>query len=180
MDKKEFRKYAKNIRQNVINTQEKTNCILKNLVVLEEYQNAKTIFSYMSIQTEVSTTCINKHILDEKKTLALPKVYDKSMEFKKVLNLAVDTEKGSFNVLEPIENLPVVDNFDVILVPAVAFCKRGYRMGYGAGFYDKYLCNKRGKFIGICFDEQIFDSIPIDEFDVKMDILVTPTQIIRL
>lgn len=179
LEKNEFRANAKKIRQNVINPLDKSKSILNSLINLPEFQNADTVFSYMSINTEVCTKTINPYILDEKKTLALPKVLNKSMEFFQVTNIENDVCKGFFNILEPKENLPKTKNFDVILVPAVAFSKIGHRIGYGAGFYDRYLSDKNGIFIGIAFDEQIFKSIPIDEFDIKMDILVTPTQILR-
>lgn len=178
--KSEFRKKAKIIRQNVLNKNNKTKSILKNLISMPEYQNAQTIFSYMSIQSEVETFDINAEILRKKKTLALPKVYLKSMEFHSVCDLESDTCKGAFGVLEPKEQMPVIEKFDLILVPAVAFCKQGFRMGYGAGFYDRYLSGKKGIFIGICFDEQIFDEIPKDEFDVKMHYLVTPSGVRKL
>lgn len=180
MDKKQFRAYAKNIRQNVINTDNKTKCILKNLTLLAEFSDAKTVFSYMNIQSEVPTFAINEYILQQKKTLALPKVYEKSMKFHLVKNLKNDTQKGAFNVLEPSSNLPILEKFDVILVPAVAYSQDGFRLGYGAGFYDKYLSNKKGVFVGVCFDEQIFPQIPKETFDIKMDFIVTPTKIVTI
>ncbi|MFI3227470.1 MAG: 5-formyltetrahydrofolate cyclo-ligase [Clostridia bacterium] len=177
--KSEFRQKAKIIRQNVIYNDIKTNSILKNLLSTPEYQASEVIFSYMNIKTEVSTLEINQKILADKKSLALPKVYGELMKFHKILDLKNDTIEGAFKILEPKINLDILNNFDIILVPALAFSKKGYRLGYGAGFYDKYLQNKKGIFIGICFDEQIFDEIPRDKFDIQMDLLITPTKIIN-
>lgn len=177
MDKKTFRQHAKNVRKNAFSKNSAE--ILKNLQKIPEFSCANTIFSYVNTQTEVITLDVNQYILNKKKTLALPKVYGKSMEFHKVFNLENDLISGSFNILEPLYNLPKIYDFDVILVPAVAYSMGGYRLGYGAGFYDKYLENKKGVFIGICFDVQIFNEIPKDEFDIKMDFLVTDTQIIK-
>lgn len=179
MTKQNLRKIAKECRKNIENPLQKELEILSNLKKIDAFENSHIIFSYMNIQTEVHTLQINDFII-KNKTLALPKVYDNIMKFKNISDLKKDTLKGAFNILEPLENLSNADIFDIILVPALAFSKNGHRLGYGAGYYDKFLENKKGIKIGVCYDEQIFEQIPYDNFDITMDFVVTPSSTYRI
>lgn len=179
MNKIEFRKNAIKTRDLAINRNHITKSIEKKLFDLNEFKQAKTIFSYKSFKSEVMTDEINNKILEHKKILALPKTCGDKMSFKQVVDIKKDLEIGSFNILEPKENLENIYKADVCIIPGVAFSKDCFRMGYGKGFYDRFLENKDILKIGISFDEQIFDKIPTDKFDVMLDIVITPTKIYR-
>lgn len=120
--------------------------------------------------------------------LAFPRICGKS---KLALHFAVldDLLPGSFGILEPSADLPLAQLFDiaVILVPGVAFDRRGNRLGYGKGFYDQFLlplqqtahtAAQRPILVGISFDETLFDEIPTGDHDIRMDYVATPRQII--
>jgi 5-formyltetrahydrofolate cyclo-ligase len=85
---------------------------------------------------------------------------------------------GAFGILEPRHDLPLMDlaNIDLILIPAVACDRRGYRLGYGGGFYDRWLPNSTGFKAGIIFYDFYIDAIPSDIWDVPLDVIVTEKQ----
>ena len=82
-------------------------------------------------------------------------------------------KKGSFDILEPTSNDKVTSNNCVCIVPGICFDKNGYRIGYGKGYYDKYLSNKSIYKIGICFKECLIDNMPHDLYDIKVDLIVS-------
>ena len=86
---------------------------------------------------------------------------------------------GTFGILEPCHNLPIMDlqNIDLILIPAVACDRQGYRLGYGGGFYDRWLPNSTGLKVGIIFEQFYLDELPRDIWDVPLDAIVTESLI---
>ena len=84
-----------------------------------------------------------------------------------------ELKKGSFDILEPTSNDKVTSNNCVCIVPGICFDKNGYRIGYGKGYYDKYLSNKSIYKIGICFKECLIDNMPHDLYDIKVDLIVS-------
>jgi len=84
-------------------------------------------------------------------------------------------QSGAFGILEPRHDLPIMDlkNIDLILIPAIACDRRGYRLGYGGGFYDRWLPNSSGIKAGIIFDEFYLNEIPKDIWDVRLDAIIT-------
>ena len=118
--------------------------IQKNLKRIEAYRTAQTIASYYSIGSEVKTQDIMQEIISDGKTLALPKVNGNALVFYNVKKFE-DLEEGEFGIMEPKQNCPVVDKFDIILVPAVAMTRTGQRLGYGKGFYDRFLAGKTSR-----------------------------------
>ncbi|MCL2379247.1 MAG: 5-formyltetrahydrofolate cyclo-ligase [Coriobacteriia bacterium] len=117
--------------------------------------------------------------------LAFPRVAGKG---RLMMHFAVleDLLPGSFNIPEPGADLPIakLEDIAVMLVPGVAFDRTGNRLGYGKGFYDRFLTSqstssRRPLLVGISFDETLFDMIPADDHDIKVDYIVTPTQTIH-
>ena len=84
-------------------------------------------------------------------------------------------QSGVFGILEPHHDLPLInlENIDLILIPAIACDRQGYRLGYGGGFYDRWLPNSSGIKAGIIFDEFYLDEIPKDIWDVQLDVIIT-------
>nr|AIE94460.1 5-formyltetrahydrofolate cyclo-ligase [uncultured marine thaumarchaeote AD1000_46_C12]AIE94528.1 5-formyltetrahydrofolate cyclo-ligase [uncultured marine thaumarchaeote AD1000_46_F05] len=113
-----------------------------------------------------------------KKIVSLPKVSDDTMVFRKIENVT-KLEKGNFNISEPKENCPIEENHDIILVPCIGLDNNGNRLGYGYGFYDKYLTKNNPTKIALTYSKQIVKSIPTSKYDVKMDWVVTETDIIK-
>ena len=157
-------------RKNISNKKSKSKVIETKLLDLDIYKKSKVIAIYNSMKDEVNTTYLINESLKNKIVL-LPKVIDNKMIFIKIDN---DTKysKSSFKVLEPIGK-EYTDKIDLIIVPGVSFDKNLNRLGYGKGYYDKYLANSNLYKIGICFDEQIVNNLPIEEFDIKMNLVIT-------
>jgi 5-formyltetrahydrofolate cyclo-ligase len=153
--------------------------IQDNLRKIEPYRNAKSIGAYYSIGSEVKTQDILHDILKFGKELALPKVVKKDLVFKKIAS-TLDLEEGNFSVMEPKENCPIVKKMDVIIVPSIAITKDGYRLGYGFGYYDRYLSDKKTIKIALCYSKQIIKSFPVSDHDVRMDYVVTEDEVMKL
>jgi 5-formyltetrahydrofolate cyclo-ligase len=157
--------------------------IFNKLINSELYKKAHTIFSFVSFKSEVDTHNIIKHAIKNGKTICVPKIESKQkgIEIFKIRDFT-QLKKGYFDILEPDETCPAADSseIDLILMPGVAFDKLGGRIGYGAGFYDRFLSNmkKRADKIALAYDFQLLDSIPMDEHDVSIDGIITEKGII--
>ena len=150
------------------------------LLSLAEYQECQTILVYSAIQNEIDTTAIIKNALDNKKTVGLPVSYDDGkMEFYSVFDLSL-LSPGRFGILEPPESIliePVRDA--MIFLPAVAYDKRKNRIGYGKGYYDRYMERYPDLYaIGLAYDFQVVDSFETEDYDKPADIIITDTQMI--
>lgn len=170
MTKDELRKVMIEKRKNIINKKELSTKIVDKLLSLGVYKKAKVIALYKSMKDEVDTSYLISEALKEKIVL-LPRIIDNKIVFIAVNN---DTKyiRSNFDVLEPIGEV-YKGIIDLIIVPGVSFDQELNRLGYGKGYYDKYLGNKNIYKVGICFDKQIANKIPIDNHDIKMDIIIT-------
>ena len=140
------------------------------------------IGSFMSIRSEISTNQLNAKILDMKKKLAFPSIEKNSetLIFKKTISLK-NFKVGKFNIPEPKN-----DNKEIIpqlfFVPCLGFDLKGYRIGYGGGFYDKTFekLNKLNLLfytVGFAYDDQKQNELPIEKFDYKLDFVLTEKQL---
>jgi len=173
--KKELRKQIRIIKKQYSATQliELSTDIHLQLENLPAFQDAKTVLMYWSMTDEVYTqSFIEKW--SASKRIILPSVKGDDLvlkEFNGVQNL---TAGEQFAIPEP-EGLPFLDteSIDLIIVPGVAFDKLGNRMGRGRGFYDKLLNTTTAVKIGICFNFQMVENVPVEEHDKKMDFVVS-------
>lgn len=187
-DKKELRKTLLNQRKEL----HKEDCrklskiVCKRLTELEIYKQADTVFAYSSIRNEVSCDyLIDKALADEKK-VALPKVLsnddDNEMQFFYCAE-PEELEEGFMGINEPEEdysNLAVPSGKTLIVLPGIAFGRNFGRIGYGKGFYDRYLelYGENALNVAFCYDFQLFEEVPIDENDIPADIIITPTEVL--
>lgn len=140
--------------------------------------NAEIFMLYYPHKNEVDTTGIIRRLFEKGKTVLLPKVEGKHIVPVKVENLN-RLNTGYAGIKEP-SGKPFEGKIDIIVVPAVAFDIRGYRLGYGKGFYDRFLERKEDTLkIGLAYDFQILDQIPVHQHDVPVDIIITPTKTIK-
>ena len=152
--------------------------IQERVILMPEYKNARMVLSYVSTQDEISTALIIKDALCSGKIVAVPFCRGKGeMEFY-IITSAEKLRAGKYGILEPdISVCERVNPADfagsVCIVPALAFDQNGYRIGYGGGYYDRFLQNYTGTSIGLCLQENLFDSLPKDSFDQKVCIVVT-------
>ena len=163
------------ISQDFINITSKQ--IQDNLRKVDFFRNAKSIGAYYSIGSEVKTLDILQETLKSGKVLSLPKVVKKDLVFKKINSLS-DLEQGNFSVMEPKEECEDVKKIDVIIVPAIALTIDGYRLGYGFGYYDRYLSGKKSKTIALSYSKQIIKSFQRSDHDIKIDCIVTEDKVI--
>ena len=170
MNKNEVRSLMIEKRKSIINKKELSTIIVDKLLNLDIYKKAKVIALYRSLKDEVDTSLLIAKSLKEKIVL-LPKVMDNKMIFIRI-NQDTIFKKSTFGVLEPIGEV-FNDNIDLIIVPGVSFDKELNRLGFGSGYYDKYLSNKNIYKIGIGFDAQIVSNLPVDNYDIKMDMIIT-------
>jgi len=175
-----FRKKALKLRDAQENKDQLSREIFKKLYKLEAFINAKTVLIYLDINSEVRTRQELDLLLSLKKTIVVPCVNKENLELFHLENIN-ELQKGSFGVLEPTKELRVdnkiikAQSIDFAIIPGVAFDRSGLRLGYGKGFYDKFLKRLRKDClrVGIAFKSQVFDFIPSEEHDVSLDMIIT-------
>jgi 5-formyltetrahydrofolate cyclo-ligase len=144
------------------------------------FQNAGSILFFAPLPEEPDLWPLLNGMLPGKKMVALP-CFDADNETyvpRHVQDIHVEILSGKFGIREPATTCIAIplDDLDLVLVPGVAFALDGHRIGRGKGFYDRLLENFIGEKIGIAFDEQIVETIPAEENDVLMDLILTPTR----
>ena len=140
------------------------------LLQSELYRNAKTLYGYLPYNQEVRTVPMLAQALRDGKKVAVPKIYGDTMKFIYLEDMS-KVEKNEMGIPEPVADTPVAeDKTALVLMPGLAFTKQGDRMGYGGGFYDRFLAEEPGHpTLALCYDFQIVDSLPTEEFDIPVD-----------
>ncbi|HXT85193.1 MAG TPA: 5-formyltetrahydrofolate cyclo-ligase [Verrucomicrobiae bacterium] len=146
------------------------------------FSNSKTIGAYFPILNEVQTFEVIQKSLSCKKKICLPRLDNNEINFYQ-FSAYDNLVKGKYNIFEPkIDNNNLCEDMDIIIIPGVAFDKRGYRIGYGKGYYDKFLnkfLNKNLTLIGFGYEFQILSfNMPTEVHDVKMDAIITNKEIL--
>lgn len=181
MKKDDLRKTGK-LKRKELSLQEvleKSNKAADIFINSELYQKANVMMLYYPLGNETDTSYILKKALSDKKTVLYPITDINTNEITPIIvNSETRFEKGVYSVFEPTEKTVYNGEIDVILVPGIAFDKRGFRVGFGKGCYDRFLKMTDTVKIGFCYDFQIDDEIDNDSFDIKMDILVSESGMI--
>lgn len=152
--------------------------IQKKLKKIYSFKNAQKIGAYYPIGSEIFTQDIIQELISQGKEVFLPKVTGETMEFRKIIDFS-SLEHGSFDIMEPKDDCPTDNNLDVILVPTVGIDLSGVRLGYGHGFYDKFLAENKTTTISLTLEKQIIKKIPKSDHDILMDWIVTEDQMIQ-
>ncbi|MBQ9761819.1 MAG: 5-formyltetrahydrofolate cyclo-ligase [Oscillospiraceae bacterium] len=136
----------------------------------ELYQKAKTIYGYLPYNQEVRTVPMLQRAIRDGKRVAVPKVYGDEMRFIYLDDLSA-VEKGYAGIPEPIADGPIAHDLTaLVLMPGLAFDRQGHRIGYGGGFYDKFLAAEpTHPTLALCYDFQMLDHLETEEFDVPVD-----------
>ncbi len=154
--------------------------IAANVRALREYRPAKTLLVYVSTSIEVDTTIIIENAWADGKKVAVPRCIPdtRDMEFHYITSFS-QLSPGSFSVLEPDDSLPVVTDFSdcLMIVPGMQFDMKGYRLGYGKGYYDRYMVRFTGKSAGICYSDELKPYMHHGRYDRSVDIIVTDLKI---
>ncbi|MEM3372875.1 MAG: 5-formyltetrahydrofolate cyclo-ligase [Candidatus Anstonellales archaeon] len=143
--------------------------IVNRLINSHLYKNAKRIFSFYPMQNEPMITEIFK---DKSKDFYFPKISGD-----KILVGTGKLSPGKFGIYEPVI-ITNINTFDLILIPAMAFDIHFNRLGRGLGYFDKFLKTVKGFKLGICYDVQVFASIPFEEHDEKVDGILTEKRLL--
>ena len=150
---------------------EQSELILRKLAAHPRFLESGTVMLYASLPDEVQTLAFIEE-WRHRKRIILPTVVGDDIipvEYAQDTGFAV----GDFNILEP-QNEPYHGDFDLIVVPGVAFDRKGNRIGRGRGYYDRFLCQHlEVKRIGICFDFQLVDEVPTEPLDIRMDEVIS-------
>ena len=182
--KTELRQQYKSIRNNMTENERAAadSAILNRLQTLRSYKYAKTVLCYVSTPIEVDTRAIIAAALRQGKQVAVPYCIPntRQMEFY-LINSLDELHKGAFSVDEPNPNtaqkLTDYSN-SVCIVPGLCFDKSGYRLGYGKGYYDRFLNGYTGSAIGICYQNCISNRLITGRFDKSCSVVVTDKQLI--
>ena len=175
------------IRDNLdLNKKQKNDSIIKEKFLnSKEYINSQKIFIYISFKSEVDTKSIILRALKDKKEIFVPRtdIKNKVMDAVKI-NSFDNLKESAYGILEPSDTAEAVDceSIDLIVMPGAAFDINKSRIGYGAGYYDKYLnsiTSKKVIKIALAYDFQIVDNIPSDKYDVPVDYVITNDNDIR-
>jgi len=151
--------------------------IQKKLKKIESFRNAQKIGAYYPTGSEILTQDIMQEALSNGKEIFLPKVIGKEMEFRKIIDFS-NLERGSFDIMEPRDECPVNNNLDIILVPTVGISPSGVRLGYGHGYYDRFLTKNKIKTISLTLEKQIIKNIPRSDYDIIIDWIVTEDRVL--
>ncbi len=154
--------------------------ITRNLLSLAEIQTARTIFLFISYGNEVHTHELLKYFLNQGKILAVPKILPTKTMIAVPFSRWEDLTPGELGILTPLGEIPYAGDFDVVITPGLGFTPAGHRIGYGRGYYDKWFAShKLNHKIAITFEEQIMDKLPVDDYDVMIDMIVTEKRITK-
>lgn len=174
LNKSQIRKDTIQKRNNLSESEHlnKSSCICKKIMETSFFKEASVVYAYMDIKNEVSLKELIDYCLKNGKTIALPRVEGKVINFYQIQSFS-DLEEGSFHVAEPKMACQEAPAADLILVPGVAFTKEGYRLGYGGGFYDRFLAENDIYSIGIGYHFQIKQKLPLEQHDICLNQIIT-------
>ena len=174
MTKAQIRKEMLLKRQNIKNRDEKNLKILKILTDCTFFKNARRVMVYISYRGEVDTRTLIEEMLSSGKSLCAPVCIDKETMIAREFSSVLELKSGAYGIPEPTGG--EVNDIDLIIVPGVAFCTEGFRIGYGAGYYDRFLKKSNAVTCGLFFEEQKADFQP-DSHDRKLDYIITDEKI---
>ncbi len=175
--KQEIRKQVYALRKSMTdeNWETSTQRITDHLRETSAYKSAKEIYCYVDYNHEVGTRNIIENAWNSGKKVYVPKVLDREMEFYEIKDFT-DLEPGTKGILEPKEDLLKMASGEegIMILPGVAFDESCHRIGYGGGFYDRYLAKHPSLTkIAIAFSYQIYEEIPWEEFDISPEMIIT-------
>lgn len=139
-----------------------------------QYRDCTSLYAYLSFNQEVRTNPIIQRAWAEGKRVAVPKVVGDEMVFIWINSFDNLAPQGAFHIMEPIENGPVAaDESALILMPGLAFDPEGHRVGYGGGYYDRFLAKEpQHPTVALCYGFQLLDRLPTDPHDLPADAVI--------
>ena len=171
-DKKELRTNIHRRKQAMTEEEicHKSHRLMMLFCASEAYCKADAIYGYLPYNQEVRTTTILQRALEDGKRVAVPKIFGNQMKFIWLEDLT-QVAPGYFNIPEPIADGPIADDPNALmLMPGLAFDQEGHRIGYGGGFYDRFLENEPNHpTLALCYDFQMFPHLETEPHDIPVD-----------
>lgn len=155
--------------------------IFSEVLALPEYRSAKTVFCFVGMQAEIQTAVLIEEMLRAGKQVAVPRCAGKGIMHAHVIRSLAELSPGTMGILEPSAEAPVIapEELDLILLPCVSASRAGARLGYGGGFYDRYL-PKSPAFRALLIRERMLsEEIPLAPHDCTVDAVVTEEGVFR-
>ena len=175
MTKPELRSIIRSRKQSMTpeEIEAKSRILTKMFLETEAYRNAATLYGYLNYNQEVCTGDILRQALKDGKRVAIPKCCGKQMLFRYVTDLN-RVRYRSFGLPEPYDDEPLAqDPTALVLMPGLAFDRQGHRIGYGGGYYDRFLeLEPEHPTVALCFDFQLLDHLQTDPFDIPVDLVL--------
>lgn len=161
-----------------------SNKIANTLYIDEDWLNANVIGITISKEPEVDTYQIIRNAWEAGKEVAVPKCNpkEKTLSFRKITEFS-QLESVFYGLLEPIieQTMEVYPkDIDLLLVPGLAFTREGFRLGFGGGYYDRYLTNYNGKTLSLAFHFQVIPEFPIEKHDIPVSKIITNDEVIKI
>lgn len=158
--------------------------IANKLLNLWYFRERELILTYVSNQIEIDTSFIINKSLEQGKKVAVPRCINgtSNMDFY-IIETFEELSAGSFGILEPADCIgkKVLDyESGLCIVPALSFDENGFRLGFGKGYYDRFLSNVNVNTVGLCYDDCIYEKLPHGRYDKKVDMIVTESRIIEI
>jgi 5-formyltetrahydrofolate cyclo-ligase len=168
-DKKELRAHIRSLKKAMLPEEiaRRSQGLCGLVLDTEVYRQSKTIYGYLPFNQEVDLTALLRQAMADGKQIALPKCYRKEMRFILVEDLS-RIQYSSFGAPEPAADTPIAaDKTALMILPGLLFDRLGYRIGYGGGYYDRFLAQEPDHpTIGLCFDFQLVDRLDLDDHDI--------------
>lgn len=176
MNKAELRDYIRRHKRAMTAEQitEKSDRLTEMFLRTDAYRNAKTLYGYLPYNQEIRTWRIMEQALADGKRIAIPKCYDRG-EMKFIfLDDLTQVAPGYSRIPEPLDDSRVADDETaLVLMPGMAFDRQGHRIGYGGGFYDRFLSREPNHpTVALCYDFQLLEQLPTEEFDIPVDLVL--------
>lgn len=175
MDKKTLRAEIRAKKRAMTEEQieEKSRALARLFLNSDAYRMASAIYGYLPYNQEVRTVPMLEQALRDGKRVAVPKVFGEEMRFIYMEDLS-RVEKGYAGIPEPVDDGPVADDRTaLVLMPGLAFDPQGHRVGYGGGFYDKFLAAEpEHATLALCYDFQVYSHLETEEFDKSVDLVI--------
>jgi 5-formyltetrahydrofolate cyclo-ligase len=149
----------------------KSKTIQEFVIKSKEFESAKVVGTYYAVGSEVTTELIIKRATILGKKIALPRVEEDKITFYEPSSTK-SLIRGRFGILEP-QPYEQMNDIDILIVPGIAFDKKGNRLGYGMGFYDRLLSCKRTFSIGLAYSFQLLENLPHDKYDKRLDAIAS-------
>ena len=149
--------------------------ITARLLVLKEWQDAESVFCYVGTDRELDTAGILEAALQEGKRLAVPKINGKGIMTAREIFSLKELSPGHMGILEPSDTAPVLagEELSLVIVPGLAFDPEGFRLGYGGGYYDRYLKGLSACTIGLCREACLCSRLPRESHDIHVRMVLT-------